>query len=262
MRKNTLWLTYAWKDNEDEGVDFVIQKLTTAGLDVQYDRRQLIPGQRLWPQIEACITNPDLDAWAIYVTENSLRSEPCREELQYALVEAISVRSPGFPIIGIVPGPIDAALIPMAIRTRPYVNLREDDWIGRVVSGVRRELPPEPISQPDEFGCEFRQVNATHVLEVWPRLGVWGTPRVVIAMDDRDNFILAGIGSRRQVLGSGMYSSGHSGVRGETWFTHVSGAASADSSLHILFRSVPKYVEFGGSVNGGYKMFRVDFGIM
>jgi hypothetical protein len=46
-----LWLTYAWKDNEVEQVDFVAQELRKAGLDVRVDRVALVAGRRLWPQI-------------------------------------------------------------------------------------------------------------------------------------------------------------------------------------------------------------------
>jgi hypothetical protein len=37
-----LWLTYAWKDNEVEQVDFVAQELRKAGLDVRVDRVALV----------------------------------------------------------------------------------------------------------------------------------------------------------------------------------------------------------------------------
>ena len=54
----TLWLTYAWVDNEDADVDHVIRELGQAGLDLHFDRRQIIPGQRLWPQIDKEISDP------------------------------------------------------------------------------------------------------------------------------------------------------------------------------------------------------------
>ena len=43
---NNLWLTYAWKDNEDKDIDFIIQELDKTTLKVKFDRRNLIPGQR------------------------------------------------------------------------------------------------------------------------------------------------------------------------------------------------------------------------
>jgi hypothetical protein len=32
-----IWLTYAWKDNQNEDVDHVVAQLRGAGLDVKYD---------------------------------------------------------------------------------------------------------------------------------------------------------------------------------------------------------------------------------
>ena len=87
-----LWLTYAWKDNEQEDVDHIVAELRRAGIDVRYDRVQLLAGRRLWDQIDASIRDPDIAAWAIYVTEHSLRSEPCQEELAYALDRTLRTR--------------------------------------------------------------------------------------------------------------------------------------------------------------------------
>ena len=85
MTKPKLWLTYAWKDNEDAQVDHVYHELIDAGLDVRLDRTQLTVGQRLWPQIDAGITDPEkCGGWAIYATKKSLESEPCLEEIAYA----------------------------------------------------------------------------------------------------------------------------------------------------------------------------------
>ena len=39
---NELWLTYAWKDNEDDQIDYIIESLTSQGLDVSYDRARFI----------------------------------------------------------------------------------------------------------------------------------------------------------------------------------------------------------------------------
>jgi hypothetical protein len=80
-RSNVIWLTYAWKDNEDGQIDYVIGSLRLQKLDVEYDRIRLVPGQRLWPQIDAAISDSKLSAWAIYATKESLNSEPCLEEL-------------------------------------------------------------------------------------------------------------------------------------------------------------------------------------
>jgi hypothetical protein len=136
-----LWLTYAWKDNEDQDVDHVIQELKRVGLQVGFDRAHIIPGQRLWTQIDKAISDPETDAWAILATENSLRSEPCLEELAYALDRALRTRGTDFPLIGIFPAPIDRAIIPSAIATRLYVTLQQPNWPALVAAGAQKRKP-------------------------------------------------------------------------------------------------------------------------
>jgi len=90
MTKKKLWLTYAWKDNDDRDIDFIVQELDNAGIDVHFDRRNLVPGQRLWTQIAGAITDPALcNAWGIVLTGNSLASKACVEELASALDRAL-----------------------------------------------------------------------------------------------------------------------------------------------------------------------------
>ena len=86
-----LWLTYAWSDNEDKDIDFIIQELDKTDIKVKFDRRNLVPGQRLWTQIGGFITDPnECDAWGIVLTKNSINSKACIEELSYALDRAIN----------------------------------------------------------------------------------------------------------------------------------------------------------------------------
>ena len=54
----TAWITYAWKDNEQGDVDFVVQELVRAGLTMKLDRWNLQAGKRLWDQIDKFITDP------------------------------------------------------------------------------------------------------------------------------------------------------------------------------------------------------------
>ncbi len=98
-----VWLTYAWKDNEENDVDHVINELKAAGLDVGFDRAHLLAGVPLWRQLDAALADDELKAWVIYVTENSLASEPCQEELAYALDRTLRTRGSAFPLIGIFP---------------------------------------------------------------------------------------------------------------------------------------------------------------
>jgi hypothetical protein len=46
-----LWLTYAWKDNQDQDVDHVVGELKRVGLDVAFDRAHI------YPRPEALVSN-------------------------------------------------------------------------------------------------------------------------------------------------------------------------------------------------------------
>ncbi|WP_147320247.1 hypothetical protein [Rhodobacteraceae bacterium W635] len=56
-----LWISYAWSDNTESEFDFLVQELEGQGLDVSYDRAELLAGRRLWAQIEEKIADPSLD---------------------------------------------------------------------------------------------------------------------------------------------------------------------------------------------------------
>ena len=110
-----LWVTYAWADNRDNDVDFVVQELSAAGLTVKLDRWNIVAGRRLWEQIDNFIGNPkECDAWIIYATGKSLGSGPCKEEFAYALDRALASRGQSFPVIALFPASVDSSLIPPA----------------------------------------------------------------------------------------------------------------------------------------------------
>jgi hypothetical protein len=98
----TVWLTYAWADNDTGDVDFAAQELQSVGLEVKLDRWNLHAGAPLWDQIEGFIQDREQsDAWVLYATQNSLGSEPCREEYRWALDRALDTRGENFPVIGL-----------------------------------------------------------------------------------------------------------------------------------------------------------------
>jgi hypothetical protein len=148
-----LWVTYAWRDNEDKDIDFIIQELDETGLDVKFDRRNLIPGQRLWQQIGGIITDPsECDAWGMIVTRNSIVSEPCIEELSYALTRALSARSNEFPIIGLLHN-VETNELPPSLQARLCIVLEDSEWVRQVVAAVNQQ-PPGFLShqlEPFEF---------------------------------------------------------------------------------------------------------------
>lgn len=176
---NTAWLTYAWADNQGAtpgDVDFLVQEIEKRRVSVRLDRRDLVVGQPLWPQIERNIADPSrCDAWLYVVTANSLASKPCREELLYALDRALDKRQELFPIIGVFLGHIPPG-IPKALSVRLCVSTDEANWADRVAAGIRQRAEPTPAPLVHPFHahfCNLELAGGDHVFEVRPRLGTW-----------------------------------------------------------------------------------------
>ena len=147
----TVWVTYAWSDNENGDIDFVAQELERAGLTVKLDRWNLTAGKRLWEQIDAFICDSDeCDAWLLVATTNSLSSEPCKEEFAYALDRALGSRGEEFPVIALFITHTDSSLIPAGIRTRLHVSITDPDWKERIVAAAENRglMTTRPEVQP------------------------------------------------------------------------------------------------------------------
>lgn len=97
-----IWIAYAWIDNEEGDFTYLVQELNRVGVEATYDKIAIIPGRRLWEQIGNQITNGPIDGWGYLITPNSLSSEPCREELEYALNRALEKKRNDFPLIGLL----------------------------------------------------------------------------------------------------------------------------------------------------------------
>lgn len=249
-----LWLTYAWKDNELDDVDHIISELGKANVDVRYDRVQLLAGRRLWDQIDASIRDPKISAWAIYVTENSLKSEPCQEELAYALDRTLRTRGASFPLIGLFAGEFDPQLIPSALATRLCVNLHNNDWqqqVGEAVAGARNASQIPPLS----FGHHLHKNDNGYVLEVWPRTGTW-TP-VLAVVQEQEESLLTGLlpGPRGVINGMAMVMSGEGKQNG--FFGRVmNNPANSSTTAQIHLSDLPSWIEFGQQ---GTILHRIEF---
>ncbi|MFE0233457.1 toll/interleukin-1 receptor domain-containing protein [Brucella anthropi] len=178
----TLWLTYAWLDNEESDIDFVVQKLQSHGIEVRLDRTRIVAGQRLWPQIDKNILSSDLDGFAIFATKQSLESEPCQEEIVYALDRVLRTKGSNFPLIGIFPAPMERQLIPSAIATRLFVSLKDDTWSSRVFDALSGQVNNTLKSALPYFFKEH-QTEGGFVYEMRPRDGVWHPAFVAVPSD-------------------------------------------------------------------------------
>lgn len=250
-----LWLTYAWKDNEVEQVDYVINALKGAGLEVQFDRTRLVPGQRLWPQIDAAISDTDTSAWAIYVTKSSLESEPCQEELAYALDRALRTRGQTFPIIGIFPEQLDRSLIPSAIATRLWVSLQHPGWVEQVVAGVEGVAPEVSTNVAPYIISQHSEGDKT-VIEIRPRGGRWYPFWVLVPEDEFDCISRIAHGPFGKLPGATMVSRNE--VKVETADQKLKGirihhAVDFLNSAFIYFSRRPTFVVLGEAEGVSYR---------
>jgi hypothetical protein len=137
---NPLWITYAWKDEEEGDFSYLVQKLKGFGIEATYDKVALIPGRRLWEQIASRITGSPLSGWAYLLTANSLGSEACREELAYALDRVLRAKGSDFPLIGLVHG-VRMDDVPPALRIRLCVSLASPNWKEEIAAALEGRPP-------------------------------------------------------------------------------------------------------------------------
>lgn len=249
MTDKKIWLTYAWTDNQDQDVDYVIQELRKTGLEVGFDRAELLAGRRLWDQIDQHISRSDLDAWAIFVTKNSLESEPCQEELAYALDRSLRVKGASFPLIGIFPEALDRTIIPSAIATRLYVNLNDPNWAQSVVGGVQGANPDSEAVEVSPLAHKFHRFNDKVVLEVWPRAGVFAPFHVGIPQAEKDKFASIMTGTKGHVTGTGIAAT-NSGDTPEYHYAGLPNGITPSQPAHIFFNSLPSTLVLTGRLNG------------
>ena len=170
-----LWLTYAWKDNEDKDIDYIIQELDKTDIEVKFDRRNLVPGQRLWTQIGEFVTDQnECDAWGIVLTRNSIDSEACVEELSYALDRALSSKGEHFPLFALLHN-ISPKEVPPALKIRLCILLEDPDWVKQTAAAVEKFAPGFIPFGLSDFTKSARMPLAVHGDE-W--LGVWGSPPI------------------------------------------------------------------------------------
>jgi hypothetical protein len=173
-KKPRLWITYAWVDEEEGDFSHVVTQLEAIGIEPMYDRRHLIPGERLWPQIARSIARPDTDGWAILLTPRSISRQKCLEEHAYALDKALDERGKGFPMIGLLHGvrPEDLPDELMPLKVRLCVSLGDPEWPKLVLAGLQRRAPGhEPPAQTRFRWRVYGGPGDTTAVEVGPRHG-------------------------------------------------------------------------------------------
>ena len=256
----TVWITYAWDDNKDYDVDFLAQELQrTPGVEVKLDRWNLNAGRRLWEQVANFITNAaESQAWILYATQNSLASEPCREELAYALDRALNARGGDFPIIAIFPSSIDGDLIPPSIRVRLFISLADPDWKERTVAAIERR--PVALVQETVKPYVARPLAPApspfkYVLEVRPRAGVWNPFIFAVPVQEQESVGMAlrsGPPGRIPPVEGVVFSRGQGVSDDGKWqFSLGYEAATPTNSYYAFLREMPSKLAFGEEGGGG-----------
>ena len=250
----TVWITYAWADNTDGDVDYVAQELMRAGLTVKLDRWNIQAGKRLWEQISNFIQNPsECDAWILYATQNSLGSDPCKEEFAYALDRALRSRGEIFPVIGLFPAPVDTDLIPAGIRTRLYVSITDPDWKERIKATSEGRSPSiaRPIVEPYSLQVHVSQGQTVkrYFIEVRPRAGTW-SPFIAAVPSAERGRVQPNIthGPRGKVPGDGgvlFWTGIGTSDDGAWYFMFAQNEATPTQSYYISCAELPSSLVFG-----------------
>lgn len=247
-----LWLTYAWKDNEDKDVDFIIQELDKTDIEVRFDRRQIIPGGRLWPQIGGFITDPrECDAWGILLTASSLKSEACIEELCYALDRALSAKGETFPVFALLHH-IAAKDMPPALKIRLGISLEDPDWVKRVTAVVTGVSPGSvPMGLPD-FVLTEHETEDGYSLEMRPRFERIAPFAVAVDYDERisGNVICCSLGPANKIPTGHV---AHNPIDSETtltdgthaWVWGADNEANSTFSYYLFYKKRPRRIWFG-----------------
>lgn len=255
-----VWITYSWLDNEDKDVEFIAQQIVDQGFEVRMDRWEISAGRRLWEQIDGFISKPEeSDAWIFYATQNSLGSEPCKEEFAYALQRTLSSRSENFPLIGLFPSAVEKNLIPAGLSTRLYVSLEDPDWLERITASINGQKPNIHREHLEPFAYkvhETRNDQFNYVFEVRPRAGSWAQSFVAIPSHEveRTRWIMP---VTAKVAGSGrvpMFNNFSNlycttSKDGEWSVCIADEDATPSKSIYLYLNELPASIAFGSSIN-------------
>jgi hypothetical protein len=265
--KKTVWITYAWADNQQDDVDFIAQELEKAGLKVKLDRWTIKAGQKLWPQIEEFIQSPEqCDAWLMVATQNSLGSEPCKEEYAYALDRALRTRGTEFPVIALFPSQTDASIIPAGIRVRLHVSITDPDWKERIVAAaqgrqadiVRKQVQPFAVHVYDS-GINPDGSRRPYIVELRPRAGTWAPFFAAIPAAEKDAVSPRLIHGPAGRTPEGMFilmGTGTAEVNG-MYACFAGNEATPTMSYFLACNTLPSRIDFG--VDGRQPQYSVKF---
>lgn len=257
----TVWLTYSWDDNNDGDVDFAAQELIRAGVQVKLDRWNLGAGKRLWEQIAYFIqeTN-ECAAWMIYATQHSLSSEPCREELAYALERALKTRGEAFPVIALFPTVVDADLVPPSLSTRLCVSLTDPDWKERIKAAAEHRSPSIKADLIAPYSITYHRTSTEHLIEMRPRAGTWSRFFVAIPPHEKDEVEpYLTFGSSGRIPSAAIMNGPKNGLSDDEkwWVMAARNQATPVESYFLQCKRLPSEIWFG-EIDGPQYHCRVE----
>ena len=252
-----LWLTYAWKDNEDRNIDFIIKELDKTNIAVKFDRRNLIPGQRLWQQIGNHITNPmECESWGIILTKNSIENESCIEELSYALERTLKTKGATFPIFALL-HEISPKELPPALSIRLCIILENNNWVDQVIAAVNKTSPGfSPEKDLSNFIFHEHKIDNRYCLEIKPRFDRINPHAIVVDYHEKES----GNVTNGSFGPSGIIPNGHVAferINSETritdgthcWVWGANNEINSTNSIFLFYKKKPKRIWFGHQEN-------------
>lgn len=251
MASTPLWITYAWKDDEEGDFSYLVQELRAIGVEAIYDKIALVPGRRLWQQIGNKILNSPLSGWAYLLTPFSITREACREELEYALNRAINSKGADFPLIGLLHN-IAVEDVPAPLRIRLCVNLASPTWTEEVAAAVEARPPRVEPTRESRFVWNVHMGylgRSEYVaVEVRPRFGSEMYWRFVVP--DSSKVVTWGHGPAGggMILGMRQLSvDGTADFQGRAcrWFGSGDALSPSVSAYAVFEGILPEFIGFG-----------------
>lgn len=253
-----LWITYAWIDNVESDVDYIIQEIDALGIEVKFDRRNIIPGQRLWTQIGGFITDPlECDAWGIFLTANSVNSQPCIEELSYALERVLSIKEDTFPLFALLHG-ISPSQLPPSLKIRLCIPLENNNnWKEQILAAVeKRGTGFMPSGLDKWYMYEHLLLDGTFCLEIRPRFDRISPFGLAVDCEEKVNgnvlkgdFGPAGIVPKTHVAFNWIDSETNLTDGTHAWVWGADNEANSTNSYYLFYKKRPPRIWFGHQQN-------------
>lgn len=147
--RNKIWFSYCWDDKSEGDFFYLVKELEdTKNIEVIYDERTLNGGKRIWPEIEKNIYDKTVTGFIYFLTPNSIKSNPCKEEFELAYNKMIEKGEDGFKLIGLLHN-VSIDDISKRLKIRLCCSLKNPDWKRKIVDALNNKLPSVNDIEPE-----------------------------------------------------------------------------------------------------------------